>query len=112
MIPHEHSASFPASLPASLPHSLPPSLPPSLPHSIPPPPGRAFYCQWIGTPMSFLGPWWTTFGVSASAILSGVVYWHSHRHVCRIAIVPGVMDQIILTTHNMLGEAILRRMRF
>jgi hypothetical protein len=62
----------------------------------------SFQCL-IGQPIAFLNGWWCSLGVSLSAMMLVMVWFHAHRHVVRLTIVPGVMDDIIFTTHNLLG---------
>lgn len=42
-------------------------------------------------------------GCLMSVLMLYVVSNHASRHVCRLAVLPGLVDEIIITTHNLLG---------
>mmetsp|Transcript_82778 Transcript_82778/g.222019 ORF Transcript_82778/g.222019 Transcript_82778/m.222019 type:complete len:285 (+) Transcript_82778:41-895(+) len=70
---------------------------------------QQFFWTWatanlfLKTPVAFLGTYWCGFGLTISAMMLGMVWFHAHRHVCRLAVLPGLMDKAVITVHTMLG---------
>ncbi len=54
------------------------------------------WMMFLGTPMSFG--------------LFMMVRWHATHHVAGISVIPGLADQIVLTTHTMTGAACADRL--
>jgi hypothetical protein len=59
----------------------------------------------FGQTIAFLGFGWCGFGVFISSVMILMVWWHARRHVARLTIIPGVVDEVIVSTHNMLGNS-------
>ena len=47
--------------------------------------------------------WWCSFGLALSCAMATMTYWHSAHHLVRLAVKPGVVDELIITTHTMIG---------
>ena len=63
----------------------------------------------MGQTIAFLGGWWCGFGALISGVMIGMVWWHARRHVARLSLIPGVIDEVIVSTHNMIGNTPRRR---
>ena len=47
--------------------------------------------------------WWCAFGLALSSAMATMTYWHSAHHLVRLAVKPDVVDELIITTHTMIG---------
>lgn len=57
--------------------------------------------------------WWCAFGLALSSAMATMTYWHSAHHLVRLAVKPGMVDELLVTTHTMIGgERTLAATRF
>jgi len=58
----------------------------------------------VTTESSFIvSNWWCAFGLALSSAMATMTYWHSAHHLVRLAVKPGMVDELLITTHTMIG---------
>eukprot|EP00802_Teleaulax_amphioxeia_P016022 Tamp_16129.p1 GENE.Tamp_16129~~Tamp_16129.p1 ORF type:complete len:259 (+),score=23.80 Tamp_16129:54-779(+) len=46
---------------------------------------------------------WCCFGLALSSAMATMAYWHARHHLVRLAVKPGLVDELMITTHTMIG---------
>ena len=47
--------------------------------------------------------WWCAFGLALSSAMATMTYWHAGHHLVRLIVKPGLVDELLITTHTMIG---------